>query len=72
MPTEEETYRDGVKKDLKDIKDDQRTMMDMVSYTNGKVRKIIIALVLLAGIVIGQSFGNAHDILAAFSSILTL
>lgn len=26
-----------------------------VSYTNGKVRKIIIALVLLGGIVIGQT-----------------
>jgi tetrahydromethanopterin S-methyltransferase subunit G len=34
-----------------------------VTYTNGKVRKIIIALVLLAGIVIGQSFTNTHDII---------
>lgn len=50
------TYRAGVKEDLEEIK-------ALLRFTNGKVRKIIIALVLLAGIVIGQSFGNAHDII---------
>lgn len=34
-----------------------------VTYTNGKVRKIIIALVLLGGIVIGQNFTSAHAII---------
>jgi hypothetical protein len=61
MPTEEQTYREGVKTDLKEIK-------SLVKYTNGKVRKIIIALVLLAGIVIGQTFGNAHDIITLLVS----
>ena len=49
MPTEEQTYREGIKNDLADIK-------RMVSYTNGKVRRITIALVLLGGIVLGQAF----------------
>src|SRR4051794_23344358 len=62
MPTEEQTYRQGVKADLKQIKDDQRTMMTMVKYTNGKVRKIIIALVLIPGTVSGQTFGTPPDI----------
>ena len=41
-----------------------------VSYTNGKVRKIIIALTLIAGIVIGQTFTNAHDIIELLSSAI--
>lgn len=41
-----------------------------VSYTNGKVRKIIIALVLIGGIVIGQTFSNTHDIIALVTGIL--
>lgn len=39
-----------------------------VTYTNGKVKKIIIALVLLAGIVIGQNFSNTHDIIGLLAS----
>jgi hypothetical protein len=37
-------------------------------YTNGKVRKIIIALVFLGGIVIGQQFGSWHDIISVIAS----
>jgi len=37
-------------------------------YTNGKVRKIIIALVFLGGIVIGQQFGSVHDIIKLIAS----
>lgn len=43
-----------------------------VSYTNGKVRKIIIALLLLGGIVIGQNFGNMHDILQLLAGSVAL
>lgn len=39
-------------------------------YTNGKVRKIIIALILLVGIVIGQTFGNWHDIISLLSNVV--
>ena len=60
MPTEEQTYRAGVVDSLKRIE-------AKVTYTNGKVRKIIIALVLLAGIVIGQSFANPKDIITLLS-----
>jgi len=57
MPTEEQTYRANVLEKL--------TAIDAkVTYTNGKVRKIVISLVLLAGIVIGQNFTNTHDIIS--------
>jgi hypothetical protein len=54
-PTEEQTYREGIKSDLLDIKADQQEIKTMVRYTNGKVRKIIIALVLMGGIVLGNT-----------------
>ncbi len=60
---EETTYREGVKKDLAEIK-------EMVRYTNGKVRKIIIALVLLFGIAIGQALAP-HDIIMALLHLST-
>jgi hypothetical protein len=62
MPNEELTYRDGVKNDLAEIK-------TLVRYTNGKVRKIIIALVLLSGIMIGQNFSSAHDIISLLAGL---
>jgi hypothetical protein len=37
-----------------------------VSYTNGKVRKITIALVLIAGIVIGLGFTEARLLIPLF------
>lgn len=61
MPTEEQTYRANVLEKLDSIE-------SRVTYTNGKVRKIIIALVLLAGILVGQNF-NTHDIIGLFASI---
>lgn len=63
MPTEEQTYRQGVLDDLQEIK-------ALVKYTNGKVRKITIALVLLGGIVIGQNFSSAHDIISLFAGLI--
>lgn len=63
MPTEEQTYRAGVVSSLDRIE-------AKVTYTNGKVRKIIIALVLLAGIVIGQGVTNSHDLIALFTHLV--
>lgn len=62
-PTEEQTYRAGVVSTLERIE-------EKVTYTNGKVRKIIIALVLLGGILIGQTFTNRQDIIGLFSHLL--
>lgn len=55
MPTEEQTYRAGVIEKLDALKVGQDVIDQKVTYTNGKVRKIIIALVLIGGIVIGQA-----------------
>ena len=63
MPTEEQTYRAGVIERLDRIE-------DKVTYTNGKVRKIILALVLLGGILIGQTFTSTHDIISLFAGLI--
>lgn len=45
--------------------------LDMkVSFTNGKVRKIIMVLLVLGGILVGQAFTNTHDIIALFANAL--
>lgn len=41
-----------------------------VIYTNGKVRKLIIALVLIAGVVIGQNFANMKEIIGLIAGII--
>jgi hypothetical protein len=63
MPTEEQTYRQNVLEKLD-------TIQSQVRYTNGKVRKIIIALVLLGGIIIGQNFNTTHDIISLFAGLI--
>lgn len=68
MPTEEQTYRDGVLHKLDDLKTSIVMLDTKVSYTNGKVKKIIIALVFLGGIVVGQQFGDWHSIIALLAS----
>jgi len=78
MPTEEQTYREGqrekfdrfekdVRESLSRIETAQDTLDKNQKFTNGKVRKIIIALVLLGGIVIGMNSNNWHDIIALFA-----
>lgn len=42
-------------------------VLGQVKYTNGKVRKIIIAIILIGGILIGQTFSNLHDIISLLS-----
>lgn len=41
-----------------------------VSYTNGKVKKLIIAGFLIGGILIGQTFANMHDIITLMSTLI--
>jgi len=74
MPSEEMTFRKGLDERMQRFETDTRESLariettqanidKKVSYTNGKVRKIIISLAILAGIVIGQNFTNVHDII---------
>ncbi len=66
-PTEEMTYRNSIYEHFDDLKESIDSLTKQVSYTNGKVRKIIIALVLIFGILIGENF-NAHQILTLLFS----
>lgn len=79
MPSEEQTYREGIDDRIKRFEQDMResatrqevkldSIEKKVSYTNGKVRKIIIAIVLVFGILIGQNFTSTHDVIQLFSS----
>jgi len=69
-PTEEHTYRENVVEKLDDLKLAVEKVDAKVTYTNGKVRKITVALILLSGIVIGQNFTSAKDIVSLFVSII--
>lgn len=54
----------------KDTRESLSRIETQVSYTNGKVRKMIIALILVFGIFIGQNFTNAHEIIGLISHLL--
>jgi hypothetical protein len=79
MPSEEQTYRQGidqrfdrfdtdVRQSLSRIELAQRDLDKNQKFTNGKVRKIIVALVLVFGILIGQNFGSARDVISLIVS----
>ena len=70
MPTEEQTYREGVLHKLDDLKKAVEGVDTKITFTNGKVRKIIIAMVLLAGIVIGQSVTNSRELISLVAGIV--
>lgn len=65
MPSEEQTYRANVVEKLVSIENKIDIVDRKATFTNGKVRKIIIALVLLAGIVIGQTL-SLKEIVSGF------
>lgn len=69
MPSEEITYRQGVEKTLDRIEGKIDKVDEKVTYTNGKVRKLIIAGVLLFGISIGQTFSNWKDIITLLAGM---
>ena len=70
-PSEEITYREGIQRILEEIREDGKETRRQVTFTNGKVRKIVIALVLVFGILIGQNFTTPHDILKLIAGALT-
>lgn len=70
MPLEEQTYREGVKSDLQEIKDSQKELRGMLAFTNGKLRKVIVAMLLLGGIVIGLVSKNAADVVHLFTGVI--
>lgn len=67
MPTEEQTYRQGVIDRLDGLKDSIATVDKKISYTNGKVRKIIIAIFLIGGVLIGELF-SPREIISALAT----
>lgn len=69
-PSEEQTYRQGVLDKLGDIQDSVDAVDKKVSYTNGKVRKITVALIFMGGILIGQTFTNFHDLISVAAGFL--
>lgn len=80
MPEEEMTYRDSVNERMKHFEDDMRqslqrielsqSLIDVkVTYTNGKVRKIVIGLTLLAGVVIGNALTGKEIITALIAHL---
>lgn len=72
MPNEEQTYRKGLDNRLDTFETDVRNSLSrietQVAYTNGKVRKVILALVLMFGLLIGLGFDKADIILALFGA----
>lgn len=63
MPLEELTYRQGVMQRFDDIDAGIKKVDDKVSYTNGKVRKIILALVAVTFLTIGLGIDKIAIIL---------
>lgn len=55
---------------INETKAEVKEVKTQTVYTNGKVRKIIIALVLVGGILIGQAFTNATEIISLVAHIL--
>lgn len=77
---EEETYREGVKERMFNFEQDVRNSLQRlevkqdlidtkVTYTNGKVRKIIIALAVVAGITIGQALSGKEIIMSLLHTL---
>lgn len=80
MPTEEQTYResirgtlDGMNERMKGFEGEVTTSLksieDKVTYTNGKLRKVIVALIFIGGIVIGQLFTSKEIIGMLFDHV---
>jgi len=69
-PTEEHTYRDGILRRLDDLKVAVEKVDTKVSYTNGKVKRIVVALVLIAGVIVGQNFSSIADIIRFVAGVV--
>lgn len=80
MPLEEMTYREGMDQRMmrfetdmrKSAADQQKTLEAIekqVKYTNGKVRKIIMAILVIGGIVVGQLFTSKEIISLVISTL---
>jgi len=69
MPTEEQTYRTYVKEKLEDIGEGIVTLDEKVTYTNGKVRKITIALIALGFFSLGLGLNQFAPIIKLFIAL---
>jgi translation elongation factor EF-Tu-like GTPase len=54
------------------LQEDVTAIKHQTTYTNGKVKKIIIALVLIGGIIIGQAFPTVHDVIQLLGGSISL
>jgi hypothetical protein len=52
------------------VQDKLDMILEQVQFTNGKVRKITIALVLLAGVVLGLTATSSHELVSLLGHIL--
>ena len=64
------TFEQDARNSLARIETKQDALDKNQKFTNGKLRKMIIAMVFLGGIVIGQTFGNLHDIIQVIAGAL--
>lgn len=55
---------------LADLRNSLQRIEIQTTTTNGKVRKLIVALVLVGGIVIGQTATNYHEIIGLVAGFL--
>lgn len=66
MPLEEQTYREGVMSRFDKLDKNIEKLDQKVSYTNGKVRKIILALVAISFLTMGLGVDKIAYILPLF------
>lgn len=70
LHTRMDGFEEDVRNSLSRVETTQALHSKKLDYTNGKVRKIIIALVLLAGIVIGQVVTSPEEIVKIFAHVI--
>jgi hypothetical protein len=61
---EETTYREGVKETLDRIEEKVDAVDKKVTYTNGKVRKLTLAIAVVAALAVGMGLNNGSFILS--------
>lgn len=66
MPTEEQTYRESIMERFDDICDKTDKILLQVTITNGKVRRIIMALIALSAFTVGVGLNQIAPFLFLF------
>ena len=69
MPNEELTYREGVMSRFEELCRKTDKILEQVTITNGKVRKIIMVLIALSAFTIGVGLNQISPFLAFLISL---